>query len=136
MNRRSCALLLLLAAPAAAQQGPAPGLPTSSGARPPAAKDWTLTIGLAPVVAPAWQGSRDTALSVFPDLRVNYKDSVFFSVPDGLGWNAINQDGWKLGPLAKIRFGRRENNGGSPFLVAGGSKTLQGNLAALHRKAG
>jgi outer membrane scaffolding protein for murein synthesis (MipA/OmpV family) len=123
------ALAVGAASAAHAQQGPAPGLPTSiqaSQPRPPSPKAWVLTIGVAPVVAPAWQGSRDTALSVFPDLRINYRDSLFLSIPDGLGWNAVNQDGWKLGPLAKIRFGRQESNGGSPFLVAGGSDALQG----------
>lgn len=120
---------VLLPAPALAQQGPAPGLPTSIQAaqpRPPAPKAWVLTVGIAPIVAPAWQGSEDTALSIFPDLRLNYKDSVFLSLPDGLGWNAVNRNGWKLGPLAKIRFGRQESNGGSPFLIAGGSEALRG----------
>lgn len=115
--------------PALAQQGPAPGLPTSIQAaqpRPPAPKAWVLTVGIAPVVAPAWQGSEDTALSIFPDLRLNYRDSVFLSLPDGLGWNAVNRNGWKLGPLAKVRFGRQESNGGSPFLIAGGSEALRG----------
>ena len=73
-----------------------------------------------------WQGSRDHGLSIFPDLRLNYKDAVFLSVPDGLGWNAVNRDGWKIGPLAKIRFGRQENTGGSPFLITGGSTALRG----------
>lgn len=115
--------------PALAQQGPAPGLPTTIQAaqpRPPAPKAWVLTIGIAPVVAPAWQGSEDTALSIFPDLRLNYRDSLFLSLPDGLGWNVVNRNGWKIGPLAKVRFGRQESNGGSPFLVAGGSDALRG----------
>lgn len=116
-------LMLLAATPALAQTAPAA---PPAGMRPPAPKNWTLTLGIAPVVAPAWQGSRDTALSIFPDLRLNYKDSVFFSVPDGLGWNAVNQDGWKIGPLAKLRFGRQESTGGSPFLVTGGSTALRG----------
>lgn len=133
MIRAAALLLAALAAPALAQQGPAPGVPTSIEAqrqqqamRPPAQKPWTVTLGIAPVVAPIWQGSRDTGLSIFPDLRVNYKDTLFLSVPDGLGWNAVNQDGWKLGPLAKLRFGRRENTGGSPFLVSRGSTALRG----------
>lgn len=123
------AALLGGAVPALAQQGPAPGLPTTiqaAQARPPAPKAWVLTVGIAPLVAPAWQGSRDTALSIFPDLRLNYRDEVFLSLPDGVGWNAVNRDGWKLGPLAKIRFGRLESNGGTPFLIAGGSDALRG----------
>jgi len=117
------------AAPALAQQGPAPGVPTTiEGQRqaPPKQSDVMVTIGFAPVLAPAWQGSTDYALSIFPDIRVNYKDDIFFSVPDGLGWNAVNRNGWKLGPLAKLRFGRNEDNGGTPFLVIGGSDALRG----------
>jgi outer membrane scaffolding protein for murein synthesis (MipA/OmpV family) len=108
-------------------QSVAPGVPvTAQRALPPTPRAWNLVVGFAPVVAPAWQGSRDYALSIFPDLRLNYRDSVFFSVPDGLGWNVINRDGVKLGPLLKTRFGRRENTGGSPFLITGGSNALRG----------
>ncbi len=121
--------LAAAATPALAQQGPAPGVPTTiEGQRqaPPKPADVTITIGFAPVLSPAWQGSTDYALSIFPDVRLNYKDDIFFSVPDGLGWNAINRNNWKIGPLAKLRFGRNEDNGGSPFLVTGGSDALQG----------
>lgn len=105
----------------------APGVPTSTQ-RPqmPRPKNWTLGVGFAPIYAPAWQGSREQALSIFPDVRINYRDAVFFSIPDGLGWNVANQDGWKIGPLFKFRFRRNESNGGSPFLISGGSDALQG----------
>lgn len=66
------------------------------------------------------------ALSIFPDVRINYNDKLFASVPEGIGWNAINADGWKAGPVARVRFGRDEDNGGSPFQVAGGSDALIG----------
>ncbi len=126
MFRLLPALLLAAAAPALAQ-GAAPGIPTGSQrAQPPQPRNWTLGIGIAPLYAPAWQGSRDYALSIFPDLRLNYRDDVFFSIPDGLGWNVINRDGWKLGPVLKPRFGRQESTGGSPFLVTGGSTALRG----------
>jgi outer membrane scaffolding protein for murein synthesis (MipA/OmpV family) len=132
--RRKCVRLfvLVLAAAvaleaAAVAQVVAPGVPTSTqGAQVRKPKDWQIGVGFAPVFAPAWQGSRDQALSIFPDLRINYKDAVFFSVPDGLGWNVVNQDGWKIGPLFKFRFGRNEDNGGSPFLISGGSEALRG----------
>ncbi len=105
---------------------PAPGVPqTAQGVRP-TQPDWVLGVGFAPLVTPVWQGSRDIGLSIFPDLRLNYRDDVFLSVPDGLGWNAINRDDWKLGPLIKLRFGRQENTGGSPFLITGGSDALLG----------
>ena len=66
------------------------------------------------------------ALSLYPDLRINYGDTIFASVPDGLGWNALNRGGWKAGPIAKARFGRKESDGGSPFLLTGGSDALLG----------
>ncbi len=130
MSRLSLSLLAAAAlAPAfpVLAQGVAPGVPASAQ-RPaqPAPRAWTLTLAVAPVFAPAWQGSRDYALSIFPDIRLNYRDDVFFSLPDGLGWNLVNRDGWKLGPLVKLRFGRQESTGGSPFLVTGGSTALRG----------
>jgi outer membrane scaffolding protein for murein synthesis (MipA/OmpV family) len=116
---------ILMATAAAAQ--PAPGIPqTAQGMRQPKQPDWVLGVGVAPIFSPAWEGSRDSALSIFPDLRLNYRDDVFLSVPDGLGWNMVNRDGWKLGPVVQLRFGRREETGGSPFLVTGGSDALRG----------
>lgn len=104
-----------------APPGPSSGRPSSA-----ANEGWSVTVGVAPVLSPAWQGSRDMALSFFPDLRINYKETIFASVPDGVGWNVVNREGWKIGPLAKIRFGRDEDRGGSPFLAAGGSDALLG----------
>lgn len=92
----------------------------------PAPADWNVTIGAATVLSPVWQGSSDIALSLFPDLRFNYRNEIFASVPEGLGWNAIKGDGLRAGPLVKPRFGRDENNGGSPFLIAGSSDALIG----------
>jgi len=93
---------------------------------PPPKTDWAVTVGAAPVYAPVFQGSKDYGFSVFPDLRVNYKDDFFASVPDGIGYNLINSAGWKVGPLAKVRFGREEDTGGSPFLISGETNALRG----------
>lgn len=127
---------MLLTATAHAQVASAAAGPES--ARPSAPAGWSITVGVAPVLSPAWQGSRDMNLSLFPDLRVNYGDILFASVPDGIGWNAINEGGWRAGPLAKIRFGRDENEGSSPFLIAGGSEALvgMGNVKAAGEVGG
>lgn len=130
----AAAAVLILAPQVRAQVGAVSGPPSAApsgvaGVRPagpPAPPTWVLTVGTAPIVAPAWQGSRDYAFSIFPDIRVNYKDTAFLSVQEGLGWNMINRDGWKIGPIARLRFGRRESTGGSPFLVTGGSDALRG----------
>ena len=63
-------------------------------------------------------------LSLVPDIRINYREVIFASIPEGLGGNVLNHDGWKAGPLAKIRFGRDERRG-SPFLITGGSDASQ-----------
>lgn len=117
---------LFLSHPVLAQTAPSANAPARPAGPPPAPQGWTMTVGVAPVFGMAWQGSKDTALSIFPDLRVNYKDTLFLSVQDGLGWNAVNRDGWKAGPIVRSRFGRNEDDGGSPFLVAGGSDALRG----------
>ncbi len=92
----------------------------------PPKTDWSVTVGFAPVYSPVFQGASDYGFSIFPDLRVRYKDDFFASVPDGIGYNIINNDSWKLGPLTKIRFGREEETGGSPFLISGETNALRG----------
>lgn len=119
-------IALCVAQPSLAQTADPQAGPPSDRPAATRAEGWSATIGIAPVLSPVWQGSRDQALSVFPDLRLNYKDAIFASIPEGLGWNAVNQDGWKAGPLAKLRFSRDESRGGSPFLVTGGSDALLG----------
>ncbi|WP_298198689.1 MipA/OmpV family protein [Novosphingobium sp.] len=135
MRARSVVLvaLTLAAAPALAQPVPpgaaAPAGAPGMGARPagpPVPQGWTMSVGVGTLFGTAWQGSRDTALGVIPDLRINYKDRLFFSIPEGLGWNAVNTREWKAGPLIKPRFGRNAENGGSPFQVLGGSTALRG----------
>lgn len=100
--------------------------PASRPGGPPVGDGLSVSIGVAPVVGPAWQGSKRTAFSIFPDLRINYGDVLFASIPDGIGWNAIREDSWRAGPLVKLGFGRDEDNGGSPFLIAGSGDDLRG----------
>ena len=118
--------LPLLFSTSAFAQPNEPSTQPSGRPSPASAEEWSVTIGVAPVVSPAWEGSDDVILSIFPDVRINYGDSIFASIPDGIGWNAINNGGWKAGPLAKLRFGRDEDGGGSPFAIAGSSDALSG----------
>lgn len=124
---RAVAVLgIVLSHPAMAQTAPSATAPVRPARPPMAPQGWTITVGVAPVFGMAWAGSKDAALSIFPDLRVNYNDTLFLSVQDGLGWNAVNHDGWKAGPIVRTRFGRNDDDGGSPFLIAGGSDALRG----------
>jgi len=127
MRPLAALLALVLAQPCLAQADDArPGRPPSGRPLDRGNEGLSVTVGAAVVVSPVWQGARDMAVSLFPDLRVNYKDAIFASIQDGLGWNVVNRNGWKAGPIAKLRFGRKEQRGGSPFLIAGGSDALLG----------
>lgn len=114
---------LMLATPVQAQVEQPAAVPSG---HPQVREGWSVTVGAAAVASPAWQGSRDMAFSIFPDLRVNYGGRFFASVPEGIGWNVVDAEGWRAGPIAKIRFGRDEDDGGSPFLISGGSDALSG----------
>lgn len=116
ITRMRIAFLLILAS--------SPVFPNDLGRKPPPKYDWTIIYGIAPVYGPVFFGSRYKGYSIFPDIRVNYKDKLFFSIPDGLGYNFILNDHWKYGPLIKFRFGRNDEKGGSPFLVSKGTNDI------------
>ncbi|MGR8921128.1 MAG: MipA/OmpV family protein, partial [Gammaproteobacteria bacterium] len=87
---------------------------------------WRVGLGLAPVLSPVFEGADDYGFSVFPDLRFQYRDRFFASVPDGIRYRLVNGANLKAGPIARIRFGREEDDGGSPFLVSGAVDGLDG----------
>lgn len=88
--------------------------------------DWSVSLGTAAVYSPMFQGSDDYAVSLFPDVRVNYKDEFFASIPEGIGYRVLNGESFKAGPIVKLRFGRDESDGGSPFLISGNTDALRG----------
>jgi outer membrane protein len=91
--------------------------------KPDASKtDWNYRVGAGAIYAPAFVGSKDYQLMAFPDLKIEYKDKFFASVGDGIGYNVINSNGWRVGPIVKYAFQRQEN-GKNPFRVAGKSST-------------
>lgn len=94
------------------------------GRRAPAG--WRVGIGLAPVISPVFEGADDYGLSIFPDLRFQYRERLFASVPEGVRYRLVDGPHLKAGPIARIRFGREEDNGGSPFLISGSADDLAG----------
>ncbi|TGL72483.1 MipA/OmpV family protein [Leptospira jelokensis] len=98
--------------------------------KPPPSYDWTISLGIAPIYGPVFFGSRYSGYSIFPDLRFKYKDKVNFSIPDGLSYNFLLNENWSYGPIFKIRFGRNDEDGASPFLISKGTKDINrlGNL--------
>ncbi len=119
-------VILLLAAVCGSPSVAQPVQPSGAPNRPALDEGWSVTVGVAPVFSNAWQGSEDYILSIFPDLRANYGDTLFASIPDGAGWNAVNTGDLKAGPIAKLRFGRDEDGSASPFAVTSGNDALVG----------
>jgi MipA family protein len=79
---------------------------------------WYFTLGAGTVYAPSYVGSDNYQLSAFPSISVKYADKFFASLQDGVGYNAINQLGWRAGSIARYDFGRNEDED-SPFKLAG-----------------
>jgi outer membrane protein len=95
-------------------------------------KRWRISVGAGTLYAPAFVGSKDYQINAYPDVSVEFKDLFFASVKDGVGYNVIHSNGWRVGPLVKYEFERKEN-GKNPFMVAGKKSTALtglGNVAA------
>ncbi len=91
--------------------------PTAS--RPPPQKTgWTFSLGAGLLFKPAFLGSDEYQAMAVPDIKVAYGDRFFASVAQGIGYNLINHDGWRIGPIAKLDFGRDEDDD-SPFRILG-----------------
>lgn len=88
-------------------------------AQPPEQQDdWKFTIGAGAMYKPAFVGSKYYQALAFPDIKVEYKDRFFASLFEGVGYNVINSDGWRAGPIMKFDFGRTEDDD-NPFRIAG-----------------
>jgi len=88
---------------------------------------WKLALGTGLLSTPTFKGAKDYQISLVPYIRVNYSDLFFASINEGVGFNIIKNDYLTAGPIIRYRFGRKEDNGTSPFRITG-SKTsaLQG----------
>lgn len=86
---------------------------------PPAPEGWSVTLAFGAIAAPKYLGDDDYELSLRPGFRVAYGDRFFASVEEGIGYNAINTDTWRVGPILRYDFGR-DQDGDNPFRVSGG----------------
>lgn len=118
------ATLALLAMPGVqAEEAQAHWLPSflhaEAGGDPPGRTGgWTFSLGVATRYQPAFAGSADYQLIAFPDFKVEYGDRFFAAPFEGVGCTIIDGDGWRIGPIAKVDFGRTEDDG-NPFRIAG-----------------
>lgn len=73
-------------------------------------KDWDITLGMGAQSAPAYLGSKTYEFYAVPVVALDYKDTVYISTQDGLGWNALNDNGWKAGPIARYADSRDQDD--------------------------
>lgn len=85
----------------------------------PANEDWALTVGTGALYSPSYEGDNDYSLSILPNVQLKYGDRFFASVQEGVGYNAINNDRLRAGPIARVRFSRDES-GDQTFAITGG----------------
>ncbi len=86
------------------------------------AKRWRFRVGAGALYAPAFAGSKDYQIIAFPNVKVEFKDLFFASMKEGVGYNVIHSNGWRVGPLVKYKFERKED-GSNPFRVGGNKST-------------
>jgi outer membrane protein len=79
---------------------------------------WGFSIGSGIMASPTYLGDDDYQVSAVPSIRVTYEDKLFASVQEGAGYNVINNEDWRIGPLVHYDFGRDED-GDSVFRVGG-----------------
>lgn len=79
---------------------------------------WSVAVGAGLILAPSYEGDDAYQLSAVPNVRLSYGDDFFASVEGGVGYNLINSEGWRAGPIAAYHFGR-DDDGQGPFVIAG-----------------
>lgn len=79
---------------------------------------WKIGVGGGARYAPNYVGDDDYRFSLLPSLQIQYSDRFFASVENGVGYNVVNQNGFRAGPIARINFGRNED-GRQLFAVSG-----------------
>ncbi|MFN3700168.1 MAG: MipA/OmpV family protein [Alphaproteobacteria bacterium] len=93
-------------------------LSAKSHAQHPSAEGWNFSIGTGTIVSPVYLGDNSYQFMAVPNFRVTYGDKFFASVQEGIGYNYLQNENWRIGPLARYDFGRDED-GRSPFQLNG-----------------
>ncbi len=79
---------------------------------------WEYSVGAGALYSPTYLGDDEYRLMLVPDIRVTYQDKFFASISEGVGYNVINNEKWRAGPILKLDFGR-DDDGESFFSVSG-----------------
>jgi MipA family protein len=95
-------------------------------AKKPQTGHWSATLGAGVASVPRYQGADTSRTKLVPLVSIRY-DNIFFG-PFGLGWSAINRDGFHAGPVLGYQGGRSDRRdpelaglGNIPSSVTGGA---------------
>jgi outer membrane scaffolding protein for murein synthesis (MipA/OmpV family) len=72
--------------------------------------EWSVVTGLAAETQPIYDGSRAYRLQGGPVINIQYYDIAFATTGEGLGFNFLRGDHYRLGAAISYDFGRRERN--------------------------
>ena len=95
----------------------ASGIGSIALAQVPQPPGWSVTAGVGAFVNPTYLGDDAYQLSALPNIQIRYGNTLSVGV-DGIQYTALDKNGWKAGPVARIGFGRNED-GSNPFAIAG-----------------
>ncbi len=118
MCARSVLFLLLIlcafAPPLATAQTPSPLQEWQYSAGVPLARlfepnlpEWCAVLGAAAAVEPVYSGARAYRVNGGPTIDIRYKDIAFFSIGEGLGFNFLRSDNYRVGIALGYDRGRR-----------------------------
>lgn len=100
-------------------------LPVNAYAQSQPNDGWQYTVGGGVLIAPNYVGDDDYQISALPNVQIKYNDKFFASVQEGVGYNSLQNENWRIGPIVKYNFGRDEDGEG-PFQIAGDTNDLEG----------
>jgi outer membrane scaffolding protein for murein synthesis (MipA/OmpV family) len=72
--------------------------------------DWRVIFGTAAEAQPAYAGAHAYRVQGGPDINLQYKDIAFISSGDGIGYNFLRGDHYRVGVAVAYDFGRRERD--------------------------
>jgi MipA family protein len=98
--------------------------------RPPPGQ-WSVTLGAGLASVPRYQGADTSRTKLVPLISIRYAD--FFFGPFGLGWSAINWDGFHAGPVLGYEGGRSERRDTELYGLGDIPSSITGGAFATYR---
>lgn len=81
----------------------------SSFGQSKADQEWSVAVGLGMAAIPSYPGDDTYQAVLIPSVQIQYGDRFFASLLEGVGYNVIHTDRWRIGPILKNHIGRYED---------------------------